>query len=199
MTNSKFNNLDSPLFLSKEEYNKYYGVSLPFEQFVYTCADNSVRVDVIKPIVFAKKMNTMLFSNVMRILLLLFVVFFVSIPVICYLQNNWYLLFGYTGFFFLPPLLCQIIVRSKNPSLIFLLIIFIECVITSIMIYFFGVFNVWSFIVLTILYMTFALSISELIYESLAKKILIKDYEKYYEAVQSGIVQVYFRSVNPYE
>jgi hypothetical protein len=191
--------MNSPLFLTKEEYYRYYGVSMPFERFVYTCAENSIRLDVIQPRVFAERMNTVLFANVMRILLLLFVAFFIVIPLVCYLQNNWYLLFGYTSFFFLPPLLCQIIVRSRNPSLIFLLIIFIELVIASIMIYFFGVFNVWAFIVLTVLYMTFTLSISELVYESLAKKILIRSYEKYYEAVQGGIVQVYYRSINPYE
>jgi hypothetical protein len=169
-------------------------IFLDYEEFVLGTNDQTVRLEILpatkenKEIGFFEKGSFSAVTNKIFAFFTFAPIF--AIPIICYLENNWVLLLGFLGIF-LGMFLTGIVLRTNNLGKEFVKSIFAFSILPAALIYLLGVFNVLTFITICFYYEHLSTMLSNLVFEILVKKNLLKDPNSYYGATIAGRIKTY--------
>lgn len=163
--------------------------NIRYDEFVVGIANKTMSFEITDLVKFSKVFFDIFFIWVTRILLLFVYAPFIAIPTICFIFHNWFLLFGFVGYFIgnnIHGINARTSTPIKNAIVLILLLLFI----LSILIHWLGILHPFVFIFVCTLYTFFFAELSNNLYDEVAKQSLIKDPVLYSYAVEQKIVKV---------
>jgi hypothetical protein len=166
--------------------------NISHEEFKVGISGGKIRFDIVNREKFSNLVHKSYFKILDWIFTILHIVFFVMIPLFSFLQHNWYLLFGFLGYF-IGTIVHRMCISSQFSHKRIYRSIVVFCLgslLTIIIVSSLGFFNIFSFIITCSFYEFLVSNIWVNLWVETGIKQLITNSDTYYFSIENNLIKV---------